>query len=883
MSQAERQQADQRKADEESIERERASGNKLWSAYISEAQNYDQGLIEGWRSEMDGLLIFAGLFSGVVTTFIIDSYKTLNPDSSSQTVVLLSQTVALLSQISHQLGNPNHSTAVMDALPPPLPSHPRSYHFALVATLVKQWAQEYQHRTSMFSSPSVRARVYMYLYYGLRRFNMHAVVGVPPLLLHASLVLFFAGLVAFLVPINVIIMGISSALLLLFVSIYGTFSALPLFRLDCPYQTPLTPILWSLNQSLRNRRGTSLPRAVAVCEAFFRKRVAEPDLERPAQSTVMNPATSTEPSTPAETRPQSQSIVEALKSAALHPPVETETRALAWIVRSLSDDDELEKLVEGLPQTLWDFDRNKPRGVYQALFKRLLQDPQVHLGQRLADFMAGSNSNLLEDKVRLRRQLSVLRAIWAICAFSLHTGSPLQSPIGEADMNYPLIGSKFLDSPGVQSMVTDVSALIRLNMIESRSRGRASIQPSSSDGDIRAQRQADIQQTYVDYLEALSKRATSFQRDVTNSLLHWSQMQFTEADGYETLRSALSRLIQSKSDETANNTVFAARQMINAFAQTSNYSDLFLPGLGPFLIRYPSLAASDQRSDLHPASKHHYTRYLCHQLCRNLSCGIDPQPSADALQLIYRNLLESNMPPRDLDTHVRVLRTLRTQAAEIPTHRLAAIVHSVVLNSFLWDLCGWEQLPSIFDDEEWFRAVIGLDNDERTERPSAQLVYGCAYVGLFSTFFEQCTAQSPNQTDQDMDLATLKLVQYRVANIRSVIPVELQNRFADAASAFIRKYPKDCLADEHVFSAVLYSAVDEHDGYITNLDALRVLDTAVSEVQADNQQKSHRDNAQRIRRYMQARLERNWERMQKPLLPPEDIFAAFIPLMSDAV
>ncbi|CAK5263562.1 unnamed protein product, partial [Mycena citricolor] len=67
---------------------------------------------------MDGLLIFAGLFSGVITTFIIDSYKTLNPDSGSQTVVLLSQTVALLGQISLQLANMNNGTAMVDALPP---------------------------------------------------------------------------------------------------------------------------------------------------------------------------------------------------------------------------------------------------------------------------------------------------------------------------------------------------------------------------------------------------------------------------------------------------------------------------------------------------------------------------------------------------------------------------------------------------------------------------------------------------------------------------------------------------------------------------------------------------------------------------------------------
>ncbi|CAK5263489.1 unnamed protein product, partial [Mycena citricolor] len=174
-------------------ERERASGNKLWGVYISEAQSYDQGLVDGWRSEMDGLLIFAGLFSGVVTSFIIESYKTLNPDSGSQTL-------ALLAQISHQLASLNNGTAMTDALPPAAAFSPPisslvcnalwftslalSLSCALVATLVDQWAREYQHRTSMFSSPSIRSRVYMYLYYGLRRFNMHAVVGVPPLLLH---------------------------------------------------------------------------------------------------------------------------------------------------------------------------------------------------------------------------------------------------------------------------------------------------------------------------------------------------------------------------------------------------------------------------------------------------------------------------------------------------------------------------------------------------------------------------------------------------------------------------------------------------------------------------------------------------------------------------
>ncbi|CAK5278562.1 unnamed protein product, partial [Mycena citricolor] len=266
-----------------------------------------------------------------------------------------------------------------------------------------------------------RARVYMYLYYGLRRFNMHAVVGVPPLLLHAALLLFFAGLVAFLVPINVIIMSISSALLLLFISVYATFTVHPLFFLDSPFQTPLTRILWLLNQSLGRPLRVYIWRAMASCKAFIRAKVALSDPEKATESAVTGPGVSGEAE---DTHPQSQSMIVAMKTAALHPAVETEIRALTWTIRSQSDDDDLERLVVGLP-VLWDFDRNVPRSVYVGHFQKLLWDPEIHLCQRLGDFMVGSTSNLLEDKDRLRRQLSVLRAIWAICAFSLHTGLPL--------------------------------------------------------------------------------------------------------------------------------------------------------------------------------------------------------------------------------------------------------------------------------------------------------------------------------------------------------------------------------------------------------------------------------------------------------------------------
>ncbi|KAJ7793988.1 hypothetical protein B0H13DRAFT_1479589, partial [Mycena leptocephala] len=107
---------------------------------------YDKALVESWKSDMDGLLIFAALFSAIVTAFVLESYKTLNSDSGDQTV-------KLLVQISNQIAaSANGSTA----LPPFHPSTPAilcnafwflslglSLACALIATLVQQWAREF--------------------------------------------------------------------------------------------------------------------------------------------------------------------------------------------------------------------------------------------------------------------------------------------------------------------------------------------------------------------------------------------------------------------------------------------------------------------------------------------------------------------------------------------------------------------------------------------------------------------------------------------------------------------------------------------------------------------------------------------------------------------
>ncbi|KAJ7656007.1 hypothetical protein DFH06DRAFT_991996, partial [Mycena polygramma] len=217
-----------------------AAAAKLWAVYVSESETYDRGLVESWKSDMEGMLIFvrsletqAGLFSASLTAFLIESYKTLIPDPGDTTTFFLSQ-------ISQQLAASANETAfqITSSAPfsPPTTSIVcnvlwflslgLSLTCALIATLLEQWARDFLHRADMRSPPLIRARIFAFLYYGIKRFEMHTVVEIIPLLLHASLFLFFVGLVAFLVPVNTAITVVVGVILLSVAAAYALLTLL---------------------------------------------------------------------------------------------------------------------------------------------------------------------------------------------------------------------------------------------------------------------------------------------------------------------------------------------------------------------------------------------------------------------------------------------------------------------------------------------------------------------------------------------------------------------------------------------------------------------------------------------------------------------------------
>ncbi|KAJ7438769.1 hypothetical protein FB451DRAFT_1107509, partial [Mycena latifolia] len=370
------------------LDDDEAAGGKMWAVYVAEAEKYDRGLVESWKSDMEGMLIFAGLFSASLVAFLIESYKTLTPDSDDATVLLLTQ-------ISNQLAaaaNGTIITSFSQSQPPFTPqtsslvcnilwfiSLGLSLSCALFATLVEQWAREFMHKCDMRSAPVIRARVFSYLYYGLKHFKMHTIVGIIPLLLHVSLLFFFAGLVAFLIPVNTVITIVTGIILLIVAIVYLLLTILPLVYIHCPYRTPLSGSLWQLIQKIHwylqeAPKDLATPHeAETMVEFVFHKAMLE-DSER----------------------------------------LDRDKKALVWTMKSLADDNELEHFVEAIPDVLWG--PNARRSLHDNHIQCLIndKDPQVRLLDCIQNLYRSCDTGLLTPEASNRRRISCYQAVWAI-------------------------------------------------------------------------------------------------------------------------------------------------------------------------------------------------------------------------------------------------------------------------------------------------------------------------------------------------------------------------------------------------------------------------------------------------------------------------------------
>ncbi|KAH9052345.1 hypothetical protein EDB87DRAFT_1570514, partial [Lactarius vividus] len=238
------------------------NANAFWSLHKKEAKHHDEARIQSLKDDMDGVLIFAGLFSAALVSFIIDKVHDLQVDPAQQTAYYQQQNVALLAQISKQVSSIALAIApqapVIPSVPTPIypafsptPSDVRvnvfwfmslvfSLSAALLATLVQQWVRDYMHVFQRYSNPLKSARLRQYLYEGAEGWYMPAVAESVPGLVHVSLFLFFVGLCNSLFPLNVTV-GITTVVLITLCGllyVFSTFTAI--VNPQSPFQTPFS-------------------------------------------------------------------------------------------------------------------------------------------------------------------------------------------------------------------------------------------------------------------------------------------------------------------------------------------------------------------------------------------------------------------------------------------------------------------------------------------------------------------------------------------------------------------------------------------------------------------------------------------------------------------
>ncbi|KAK7691909.1 hypothetical protein QCA50_005314 [Cerrena zonata] len=238
-----------------------ASESLGWLQSATTIREGDEAKIKGLKEDIDTLLVFGGLFSAVITAFLIESYKTLSPDPAEVSLQVL---LHISLQLSNFTANGSRSSEIVPNFLSPSGFTPSrgsimtnaawfsSLTISLMAAsygmLVKQWLREFL--AVDYPSPLERLRVRCFRYPALSQWKVFEIVGVLPLLLQLALGLFFLGLCFFASSIHPTIQRTIIPLVVLWATLLFAATLAPLFSSRCPYKaTFLKSVMKSLRQS----------------------------------------------------------------------------------------------------------------------------------------------------------------------------------------------------------------------------------------------------------------------------------------------------------------------------------------------------------------------------------------------------------------------------------------------------------------------------------------------------------------------------------------------------------------------------------------------------------------------------------------------------------
>ncbi|KAF8889954.1 hypothetical protein CPB85DRAFT_1231347, partial [Mucidula mucida] len=190
--------------------KEMGDGGRIWKTYVEESIKVDTNQVADWTDALDVLLVFAGLFSAVVSSFVSQTYQSLLVDHSEVTSYLTYESINLQRAKD---ANISLSTIPRSELAPNSTSDPSltavcvnglwftsltlSLTTALIAVLTKQWIHQYM-SFSQTGGPRERTQLRQARADNLEAWNVPVIIGLLPVMMHVALGVFLAGLIIFL-------------------------------------------------------------------------------------------------------------------------------------------------------------------------------------------------------------------------------------------------------------------------------------------------------------------------------------------------------------------------------------------------------------------------------------------------------------------------------------------------------------------------------------------------------------------------------------------------------------------------------------------------------------------------------------------------------------
>ncbi|KZT61926.1 hypothetical protein CALCODRAFT_514317 [Calocera cornea HHB12733] len=209
----------------------------VWPIYNEHAEKADKEMLETYNGGMDNLLIFAALFSAVVTAFIVLALPLLQADPSQPIVDALNLiSLQLASQGASNISTTMASTESNAASPTFSPVSINalwimslfvSLSTSVLAMLVKQWLRGYI--TNLPLAQKERATTRQARYEGVQSWRVAGIADSLPVLIHLAVALFLAGLVLYLSSLSMDLMWLVSILAVLGALGYLVLAMLPLF------------------------------------------------------------------------------------------------------------------------------------------------------------------------------------------------------------------------------------------------------------------------------------------------------------------------------------------------------------------------------------------------------------------------------------------------------------------------------------------------------------------------------------------------------------------------------------------------------------------------------------------------------------------------------